>query len=137
VWAADNSYNTGYSAAVLTHPIYGTADDYLYQTERYDRAALPELSYRIDVPNGEYEVTLYFAEIWTGAFGVNRRVFDVYIEDELKLYDFDIFKEAGSRTPLKKTFTVNVADGVVDIDFKRKIENPKISAIEIISVSAP
>ncbi|MCX6710440.1 MAG: malectin domain-containing carbohydrate-binding protein [Candidatus Woesearchaeota archaeon] len=136
VWAKDNSYNTGYMA-FFSNSISGTIDDYLYQTERYDTSALPELSYRINVSNGDYEVNLYFAEIRSDAFRVNKRVFDVYLEGALKLDDLDIYKEVGARKALKKTFNVTVADGIVNIDFKCKTGNPKISAIELISVSTP
>lgn len=85
------------------------------------------------MPNGKYDVNLYFAEIWSPAFSNNKRVFDVYLENNLVLDNLDIYKEVGANKMLKKTYTVTVTDGKVDIDLKHVIQNPKISAIEIIS----
>lgn len=130
LWSKDYGYNTG-KTSTINNPISNTVDDKLYQSERYDLPSNPELSYDISVPNGEYEVTLHFAEVWSTAFGKNKRVFDVYLENDLKLDNLDIYKEVGANKVLKKTFTVQVTDGKVDIDLKHVIQNPKISAIEI------
>lgn len=132
IWNADSFYNTG-KASTISNPISGTVDDYLFQTERFDFPENPELSYDITVPNGKYDVNLYFAEIWSPAFSNNKRVFDVYLENNLVLDNLDIYKEVGANKMLKKTYTVTVTDGKVDIDLKHVIQNPKISAIEIIS----
>ncbi len=49
------------------------------------------------------------------------------------LSNFDVFAHAGGiDRAIVQQFPVTVADGVMTIDFIRRIENAKISAIEII-----
>ena len=75
LWSADTGFNTGTANSVST-PINNTVNDALYQTERWDASASPELTYGFNLPNGDYLVNLHFAEIYSGAFGVGKRVFD-------------------------------------------------------------
>ncbi|MCD6166727.1 VCBS repeat-containing protein, partial [bacterium] len=99
VWSADQAYTSGswgyvggrtYSRSV---PIANTTDDQLYQSERYRMSA-----YRFTVPNGRYRVDLHFAEIYCSRVG--QRIFDVYIEDNLVLDDFDIYALVGRNAAL-------------------------------------
>ena len=55
------------------------------------------------------------------------------IEDALVLNDLDIYWEVGHDAALVKNFSVVVTDGQLNIEFLHQIENPKVSAIEIIS----
>ena len=129
LWSADYGYNTG-STYSTTDPIAGTTDDVLYQSERWDSSTSPELMYSFPVTNGNYIVNLYFAEIYFTSVG--KRVFDINIEGQLVQNDLDIYSEVGYETALKKSYNVTVADGVLNIQFLHQIENPKISAIEIL-----
>jgi len=131
-WSADSGYNTGQTAST-SDPISGTTDDVLYKSERWDPSASPNLTYRFDLPNGDYTVNLYFAEIYSGASSIGGRVFDVLIEGMLALVNLDIFSEVGNDAALIKTMDVTVTDGQLNIEFLKGIENPKISAIEVIS----
>jgi chitodextrinase len=135
LWLADYGYNTGEQFST-SDPINGTTDDALYQSERFDSATIPELLYSFDVPNGTYTVNLYFAELYSGAFGVGLRVFDVLIEGGLVLNNLDVYSEVGQTAALMKSFAVTVTDGQLNIEFRHEIENPKISAIEVISASS-
>jgi hypothetical protein len=56
-------------------------------------------------------------------------VFDVEIEDQLVLNDFDIFAQVGADNPYDWTGTIQVNDGVLNLEFVNGIENPKINAI--------
>ena len=132
-WSADTGYNTGSSGATSS-PIAGTADDPLYQSERWDASAAPELAYSFAVPNGAYTVNLHFAEISSWAASVGRR-FDVTIEGQLVLDDFDINAQVGTFTALVRSFNVTVSDGQLNIVFTHVAENPKISAIEVLGQS--
>jgi hypothetical protein len=132
LWSADFGYNTGIKGS-RSDPISGTTDDPLFQSERWDPSASPNLQYSFDVPTGNYTVNLYFADIYGGKAGVGLRVFDVMIEDELVLDDLDIYREVGHDAALIESFSVAVTDGQLNIEFLHKIEDPKISAIEIIS----
>jgi glucose/arabinose dehydrogenase len=134
-WSADTGFNTG-NAASTPDPI-ADPNGVLYQSERWDPPAAPELSYNLPVTNGSYRVNLYFAEIYPGAAFVGGRVFNVSIEGTLVLQNLDIFKEVGFQKPLVKSFVIPVNDGVLDIAFEHVVENPKISAIEVIPTTTP
>ena len=132
LWSADSGYNTGIQAST-SDPISGTTDDSLYKSERWDPSTSPDLQYSFDVPTGNYTVNLYFADFYNGTAGVGLRVFDVMIEDELVLDDLDIYREVGHDAALIKSFSVAVTDGQLNIEFLHEIEDPKISAIEILN----
>ncbi|HEB86586.1 MAG TPA: hypothetical protein ENI68_06180, partial [Gammaproteobacteria bacterium] len=116
VWAADTGFNTGRLSSTTTN-ILGTTDDPLYQFQRYDKPAVPELSYSFAVPNGDYAINLHFAENYSGAFGAGLRVFDVLVEGTPALNSVDIFSESGgANSALIRTIpTVTVSDGQLDI----------------------
>ena len=131
-WFADQGYteggwgHLGGETYINPMPVGGTAEDPLYQSERWGMDG-----YRFDVPNGTYDVVLHFAEIYF--MEPQRRVMDVLIEGELKLDDLDIFSEVGYMTPCVKSFQSIVNNHTLDIEFNHVIDDPKISAIEIIS----
>lgn len=74
VWERDRAYTTGGygylggATARVRSAIAGTTDDTLYQSIRKGTS----LEYRFDVPNDAYTVTLKFAEVESGSFGVGR-----------------------------------------------------------------
>ncbi|UCH89103.1 MAG: T9SS type A sorting domain-containing protein, partial [Thermoplasmata archaeon] len=129
-WDADKAYTSGSWGYIAGNtystndPIYNTPDDILYQTERWGLQG-----YQFDVANGQYEVTLRFAEIYLYAPG--KRVFDVQIEGNTVLSNFDIYAEAGHDNALDKIFIINVNDNQLTINFIKGIEDPKISAIQV------
>ena len=105
----------------------------LFTTERYSNVENPNsMQWNFDVPNGDYTVNLIFAEVWTGAQTNGIRVFDVEIEGNPVLTDFDQTAAYGWNTAGVETFNVTVTDGNLDIDFIKGIENPNIKAIEIL-----
>jgi len=131
-WVSDNPYiNTG-NKYVGSAPIAGTNDDTLYQSERWDNDNGAELMYTLALDPGEYTVRLYFAEIWIGAAFVGGRVFDVEIEGQPFLTNFDVFAEAGFETATVRESTIQVNDGNLNIEFLHVFQNPKVSAIEIL-----
>lgn len=119
--------------------IAATDDDELYLTERVTIAGQNQFGYDIPVNDGMYTVNLHFAEIWWGApdggvDGPGNRVFDVSIEGDVRLMDFDINREVGTTTAIVQTFMVEVRDGRLNIDFSANIDRPKISALEVIGM---
>ncbi len=132
---ADDYFSSG---TVLDRPQTGLADP--FKTFRFSRSK--QMSYDIPVPDGEYTVNLYFAELWFGATGggageIGNRVFDVRIEGELAEDDLDVFKEVGAQAMLVKTHTVRVTGGELNIDFdSNEVVNgerhPIINGIEIL-----
>ncbi|WP_347158799.1 malectin domain-containing carbohydrate-binding protein [Pontibacter chitinilyticus] len=138
-WAADAYFNGGKSYSNLNiTDIKNTTSDALYKTER--SSATP-FGYAFPVNNGTYTVNLHFAEIYWGATGggpggVGKRIFSVNLEGgAVELQDYDIYAEVGAMTAVTKTFDVTVTDGVLNIDFSVKVDQPKVSAIEIIPVT--
>ena len=105
----------------------------LFTTERYSNVANPDnMQWNFTVPNGDYTVNLIFGEVWTGAQTNGIRVFDVEIEGDLVLDDFDQTATYGWNTAGVETFNITVTDGNLEIDFIKGIENPNIKAIEIL-----
>ncbi|MDJ0594116.1 MAG: malectin domain-containing carbohydrate-binding protein [Pleurocapsa sp. MO_226.B13] len=124
-WQASIGF-TGDRTFSNNNPIAQTESDFLYQSEHNGR----DFSYSQAVTNGNYDVTLHFAEIYFNQSG--KRVFDVTLEDQLVLDDFDILAQAGGKDiALERTFNVNVTDGSLDLDFLSSVNLAKISAIEI------
>jgi hypothetical protein len=120
----------------LSHPSVppGTPQA-LFQSERWDPAPSPEMAWEFPVDPGLYEVRLYFADIYLGTQAPGARVFDLSIEDAVVLDDYDIFADVGGFRGVMKSFRVT-SDSVLDIDFGHVVENPKISAIEILPAAA-
>lgn len=141
-FSADQSFNTGLrfstGAAIDTSDPSvpaGTPAE-LFQTTRYDVLGGPELSYNIDAPAGDYQVLLYFAEIYTPVGRVGGRVFDVSVEGNVVLDDFDIFAEAGAvNKGIVEVINVTTTGPTIDIDFTHVVENPAVMGIEIINVT--
>ncbi len=133
-WGAQQ-YGTGGKTFTNAVAIAGTTDDVLYQTEY--STATGAIDYDIPVQNGSYTVRLHFAEIYFGApgggpGGTGRRVFDVAVEGQLRLDNYDIVADVGSTTAVVKSYTVQVGDGKVDIDLDSVVNQAKISAIEVV-----
>ena len=107
--------------------IANTVDDTLYQSERYWNASGG--GYRFDVPNGQYQVDLKFAEIYQTAAG--RRVFDVVIEGVTVVSNLDIFARVGKNVALDLSYATTVSDGRLDVTFTMKTDTPKVNAIHV------
>jgi hypothetical protein len=98
----------------VSRDIAGTVDDGLYQSERW---ADTPFTYEIPLPDGTFNVSLYFAELYSKAQAPNKRVFDVTIEGVTLLDDLDIFQEVGGNTSMIRDFPVDVSDGALTVDF--------------------
>ncbi|WP_221393558.1 DNRLRE domain-containing protein [Dyadobacter sp. NIV53] len=126
---------------VIKGDIAGTVDDGLYRSQRWGPGVIWDyaFSYRIPVHNGRMKVVLHFAEIYwglSGRQGKGRRQFNVNIEDSPKLTNYDIYSSSGGALRARtETFTVDVSDGALDIDFfSGAADNPIIAAIEVVSM---
>jgi hypothetical protein len=107
----------------------------LFQTERFDKPGSPNMLWDFPVSPGQYEVRLYFAETYSGAFASGARVFDVTIEGQTVLDNYDVFADVGANTGVMKSFVVT-SDSNLDIDFSRVTQNPSVKGIEILSTAA-
>jgi hypothetical protein len=107
--------------------IAGTTEDTVYQTLRGNTS----FSYLFDgLAPGTYDVTLYFTETyWTSG---GQRLFDVDMEGTQVLNNFDIFSAAGGQlTAYSQTFTVDVLDGQLNIDFTASLRIAMVSGISV------
>lgn len=129
------TYGT-YESITLDASIDPSIPEYLLQTERgLWNWKLPMLSYNFPVSIGQkVEVRLYFAELYVENPG--ERIFDVSLEGNIVLDDFDIFAATGGMYKgTMKSFQVSVEDGNLDVDFLRGVQQPKVNAIEIVEVN--
>ncbi len=108
----------------------GTPED-LFQTQRRDSRRGDEMQWDFPVTPGTYEVRLYFAEIYRGAQRDGERIFDVSIEGNLVLDDYDVYADVGGYAGVVKSFVVS-SDANLDIDFGHVKRDPAINGIEII-----
>ncbi|KAJ4792180.1 Leucine-rich repeat transmembrane protein kinase [Rhynchospora pubera] len=111
-----NTYITGYQ-----FQFNNTLDSELFWTSRMSASSLRY--YGIGLQNGNYTVKLQFAEVayppppsWEST---GRRIFDIYIQGDLKEKDFNIIKEAGgsSFVVVVKNYTVLVTNNFLEIHF--------------------
>lgn len=94
--------------------IQGTETPEIYRRERYGMEG-----YRFRLPNGEYRIRLHFAETykkWPAA-----RLFDVTVQGDKVLSEFDIFKTAdGMNKAVVREFTAKVRDRMLAFAFTRE-----------------
>jgi hypothetical protein len=124
-WGADNSFTNGSTYSVGNIAIAGTTNDAIYRTERFGN-----FNYAIPLTNGSYTVKLHFAEVYFTSN--NSRKFNVAIEGQTVLSNYDIHAKAGANTAVVEQFNVNLTDGTININFTTVTNNAKVSAIEII-----
>ncbi|KAK7401754.1 hypothetical protein VNO78_13481 [Psophocarpus tetragonolobus] len=123
---------------------------YMNNAELYKHARISPMSltyYGYCLENGNYAVRLHFAEIMFADDktynNLGRRLFDVYIQGELVLKDFNIAKEAqGVGKELIKLFLAHVSSNDLEIRFYwagkgttyvpyKSVHGPLISAISV------
>lgn len=120
-----DAYYTGGTAGATAHIIGNTADDPLYQPERTGN-----FSYQFPVPSGRYQVTLGFAENTWNCGGC--RTFNVSLEGAAVLSNFDIWSAAGGQyLAMNKSFTANVSDGNLEIQFTAVTGQAKVDFVAV------
>ena len=131
----NKTYTTGSSITAGTS-VPGSVPLALFQSERYDLGSSPEMQWNFPVNNGEYEVRLYFAETYSGTGSPGQRVFDVSIEGNIVLDDYDVVADAGTMSVgIMQSFQVSVSDQSLTIDLLHVTENPAIKGIEILQIA--
>ncbi|KAF7146577.1 hypothetical protein RHSIM_Rhsim04G0035800 [Rhododendron simsii] len=123
---------------------------YVNNSDLYMDARISPISltyYGSCLVKGNYNITLYFAEIMfndSKSYGrLGRRIFDIYIQGKLVQKDFNIVDEAGGiGKEIKKNYTEVVTDGTLEIRLYwagkgttglpiRGVYGPLISAISV------
>ena len=119
-------------AAATLDGIKGSQDPFLYESLRSG-----EVSVSRAVPNGSYDVTLYFAEPAEVSGG--GRVFDALIEGEIVVEDIDVmlWRDGKVRSALTVLVPgIEVTDGEMNIGFEASAMEPVLSAVAVKPVSA-
>jgi glycosidase len=120
VWVKDQPYMLGSSGYIGGAPtilsanaVTGICDagQMLYRRARESRDATTAFSYQFDCPEGLYETTLLFSETYTNV--VNARKFNVFIQGQPVLTNFDLFAVAGQDAPVTRVFTNTLASPLV------------------------
>jgi hypothetical protein len=121
IYQHDMLYTGGWTGRTIAQ-IVGTENSRLYKTERAGR-----FKYDIPFPNGVYQVTMKFAEIyWTNP---GQRIFEVSAEGQKVIANLDLLKLVNKNEAYDYTFLVTVNDGVLNLSFVPTVNYPKLSAI--------
>ncbi|KAK2656623.1 hypothetical protein Ddye_009675 [Dipteronia dyeriana] len=123
-----DTYFEGGSVLRTNEPISEAGDySFIYQSAR-----LGNFCYRFNhLPPGAYVVDLHFAEIINTNGPKGMRVFNVFLQEEKVLSDFDIFSIVGANKPLQLVDSrASVKeDGVIVIRFEGVNGSPAVSGI--------
>ncbi len=113
----------------VSDAISGTNDDALFQSQKFGS----NLSYSFDVPNGNYQVKMYAAELFFTNAG--QRIFNIAIENSLVKSNYDVFLEVGHDSADIETFNnISVTDGTLNIDLNGTLSDAIINGISIESM---
>lgn len=136
-FTADSYYTGGVTSATTntidTNNVTNPAPQAVYQSQRQGNFSyvVPNL-----VPGASYTVRLHFAEINFNATG--QRVFNVSINGQQVLSDFDIYAAAGGpNAAIVEGFTTTAdATGTITIQYVSVVNNAASSGIEIFANTA-
>jgi hypothetical protein len=133
LWQADQYYSGGsQNNQGAGHAIADTDAAPLFQDERWGN-----ISYRLPIANGTYEVRLYFSEIYSGCLSPGCRVFSVTANGQPWLTGYDIAAHAGDYTADAETKTITVTGNVLDLTFTGIAGSPQVAAIEVTDPGTP
>jgi hypothetical protein len=133
LWSADTGF-TGGSLYTVNHAINGTPVPVLYQTVHYNFNT--PITYQTAVPNGYYTVNLKFEENQFTQSG--KRVFNVFINGQEVLSNFDEFAAAGAQyQAVDVPIAVTVTNGSIAIEFVPVLSATGVYAIEILAGTPP
>jgi beta-galactosidase len=134
VWLADQAYKQGSWGfvgeeikTIFSEPpdrnVMGTLDDPLFQTMQENLNA-----YRFDVPAGEYQVDLLFAEMKFDKPG--ERIFDAKVNGKLVLEKLDLVKQVGARQAFIQQCRISSTGGI-NIEFSAVKGKPILSGVRL------
>jgi len=119
IWTSDLGSTSGRTRR-LENPPTGTADDELFETLRVGK----DITYSLEVPNGEYEVTLYLSE---GKAEPRRRSpLTVRIQGEERTLDGERVTGPLGFTTQAATIGTSVLNGLLNISVSSAIHGPNI-----------
>lgn len=136
VAGGDNAASTAASIDMSDPSVPAGTPMSLFQTERWDPPGGQQMTWSIPTDPGTYQVHLYFAETYLPVATPGGRVFDVLVQDQVVLDDFDVVAAAGApNRGIVRSFTAE-SDGQIDVKFANGVQNPIVNAIAVEAVSA-
>jgi len=123
-------YVTGTTGSATGTFLTNTTDDALFQ---YWRESSTGLDYRFDVPAGDYNVQLYFAEM----SGITDRKLNILLEGtQVNTTAYSAYSVAGLTKANIQSYDVTVSDGVLNVNLNRDASAgaasyPRISGIVV------
>ncbi|ACL15493.1 PKD domain-containing protein [Methanosphaerula palustris] len=141
VWLADREYTSGmWGYSPTGAPLYSvngsianTSDPALYRTSRWSTTGT--VDYQFNVPNGNYNVQLKFAETDTSINAGNPRKFDVTVNNNPVASSFDVYGTVGANSTADLYSNVTVIDNLIHVVLKGTTGQPMIAAIGIAPAS--
>ena len=142
-WTADDGGTSPYrnsgsnaatysSGATTDGTVPSSTPNAVFDSERWSPSDNPSLQWAFPVQNGvPVQVRLFFSNRYSGTSQVGQRVFDVLVEGQTRLDDFDIVAATGDQRGTMRAFDLT-SDGTVNIELRHVVENPLINAIEIV-----
>ncbi|XVF59122.1 hypothetical protein PTKIN_Ptkin07bG0249900 [Pterospermum kingtungense] len=123
---ADSYFDGGTVMRTNEHITEAGDCPFIYQSARFG-----SFWYRFNLPPGNYFIDLHFAEIINTCGPKGMRVFNVYMQEEKMLSDFDIFSVVGANKPLQVVdLRVSVKeDGLIAMRFEGVIGSPMVCGI--------
>lgn len=125
----------GGSVSVVAADIDGTADDVLYQGDRFG-----SFDYPVPVtPAKNYRVRLHFAETWDGITGAGQRIFGYELQpgtvQVVSVSGIDLYALVGPNTAyVTEPVDVFVAGSTLTVRLNAQVQNPKLCAIEVLAL---
>ena len=136
-WSPDQAYSTGSFGFIGAAASYaasasalGTADPSLYATLRQ----APLLTFKADLPNGNYRLVLHFAEWVASAPG--QRLLKVSAEGVDLASNLDVYQQTGAGRAYTLPATVTVADGSLDLSVQGLSGRAMLAAVEVYGLNA-
>jgi beta-galactosidase len=133
IWIEDKSYSKGSFGYTVGTPSFISLKGKITNTDKTPLlyTYLNDVkSYRLDMPDGQYEIELFFAEPEFHEIG--KRVFDVTINNSKVLTDFDLNKEASYCEAVLKKYSIMVKyNQGIEIKFDSKKGKAILNGIAI------
>ncbi|MDD2799086.1 MAG: malectin domain-containing carbohydrate-binding protein [Bacteroidales bacterium] len=124
------NYSSGTGSAIWTGTNTTGAPNNLFGPYRYNGIGMEDMLFEYSCSNGRYEVNLFFAERANEVNSNQIEVFSIYLENELRKMNLNIYQQVGYNA-LKKSYIVDVFDGKIDLMLKKIANNSKLNGVEI------
>lgn len=129
--AANGSGSIGGQVSALPG-IFSTVIEGSDKSNLFSTARTAPAEYRFDLPNGDYALTLHFAELLESGPGL--RQFTVFAEGAPVISNLDVYALVGKFYALTYRYAVKVTDGQLNVTFSGEGKPPLIAGIGVAAV---